>query len=103
MTLTGILLWECELCAGRYGGRQAGTILRRPGHASWDASWRSRRGRRRAGLVEPRPAAPGQNEPAVAIIMHEIVGDRVFPGAIERAGAAPRGADLGVAARPAID
>src|SRR5207247_8669366 len=45
----------------------------------------------------------GKVELAVAIIAHEIVGDRVFPRAIERTGAAPGIADLGVPARPAID
>src|SRR5712692_7359782 len=112
MTLTGILLKKCGLWPRRYGGRRAwqlaGTILRRPSDASWhasrEASLGSRQGcGRHARFGEPCPAAPGQDEPSVDIIVHEIVGDRVFPGAIERTGAAPGFADLGVPARPKSD
>src|SRR5207248_6252210 len=52
---------------------------------------------------QPRLAERRQQQRPVGAALDEIVGDRVFPGAIERAGAAPGIAQLGIAARPLGD
>lgn len=51
-------------------------------------------------FFEPRPAAFRQFDMAVRRLPHQIVGDRILPGAVERTGAAPGLPDLGIAARP---
>ena len=58
------------------------------------------RGVAHSWLSSRRPADLGQHDTPIAGQGDQIVAQRVFPGAIERTGAAPRRARLGHAARP---